>query len=116
MSAAIWVQAGTTGGSTTFTLSGSGELITNNTLQGDTVADQAGGTQVFNFPGGTLVANADQRHQSFRHCRPGRAWHALQHGRHSRAPGGIGIAGLTTITGSYVHSAVPLAINIGGAK
>ena len=106
--------AGTLGtGMTTLTLAGSGLLSVSGNISG---SQGAGARQVFNFSGGTLVAagiNAT--------LLSGTAAPAVQGTFYNNggilAPGGIGTAGKTTITGNYsVTSAnAALAIDLGGA-
>ena len=102
---------GTAGtGTTTLTLSGSGYFSVAGTILGQ---QGAGAQQVFNFQGGTLVASAINASKLAGAAAPA-VQGTLYNTGGTLAPGGIGVAGKTTITGNYVQSAGALAIDIGG--
>ena len=108
---ALILGAATSGsGTTTFTLAGSGELLTSGNIYG---IQGAGAQQVFDFHGGTLVANTIDATNLSGTAAP--AVHGtLYNTGGTMAPGGIGTAGRTALTGNYVQSGGALAIDIGG--
>jgi len=98
-------------GTATFTLTNTGKLFANNTVQG---SQSGSAQQVFDFEGGTLVANAINATHLCGLATPS-IQGTLYNVAGTLAPGDIGTPGKTTITGNYVCSnAATLAIDIGG--
>ncbi len=106
--------AGTGGnGTTTFTLSGTGKLYWNGTIQGSSANDTTA-QQVFAFSGGTLVAGT--YNTTYLRDTASDADGSLLNAGGTLAPGDIGTPGETIITGKYSvsSSAATLAIDLGG--
>ena len=103
--------AGTGGiNQTVFTLGGSATLIVSSQISG---SQGTGAQQLFNFQGGTLVAGAIIAANLATTTAPTSSGTLYNTGG-TLAPGGIGTAGRTVITGNYVQSGGALAIDIGG--
>ena len=104
--------ADTTGnGTTTFTLGGSGKLLVGGTLSGA----QSGARQIFTINGGTLAAAS----LSFANLRSSdlATNGSLTQTAGILAPGDIGVAGRTAITGNYTLGAnATLALDLGGTS
>ncbi len=97
-------------GTSTFALSGSGKLFVPGTLSGE----QSGARQIFAFTGGTLVAGAITA-TNLRSADLAANGTLTQSGG-TLAPGDLGTAGRTAITGHYVLSAAgTLAVDLGGS-
>ncbi len=98
-------------GIATFTLTNTGKLFVNNTVQG---SQSGSAQQVFDFEGGTLVANAINATHLCGLAAPS-VQGTLYNVAGTLAPGDLGTPGKTTITGNYACSnASTLAIDIGG--
>jgi hypothetical protein len=96
------------GATSTLTLSG-GKLIVAGTVSGTGT-----GNTVVNFTGGTLVAGSVD---ATAFDSPGAAGTLVQNGSTSRlAPGDVGVAGRTAISGSYRLTAGSLQIDLGAAS
>ena len=98
-------------GSTTFTLSGTGKLKASSTIAG---AQSTGAVQNFVFSGGTLAANAINMTNLTTSGATAGTPATLNNSGGNLAPGDVGTAGKTTITGGYDVTSGSLAIDIGG--
>ena len=109
----IWLGADSNQlGTTTFTLSGSGKALVYNVKGGQSAS--SGANQIFNFSGGTLAAYSIDMSNLQSSNAPG-SYGTLYNNGGILAPGDIGTAGKTTITGNYTNaSGATLAIDIGG--
>lgn len=106
-------NATTGAGTTTFTLSGTGKLLAGGTISG---SQGAGAIQNFVFNGGTLAAaTVDMTKLTTAGATTATPATLFNNGG-TLAPGDIGTAGKTIITGSFTNSpAAALAIDLGGA-
>ncbi len=109
-STALQIGADTAGlGTSTFTLSGTGVLRVPGTITGA----QSGAKQIFAFTGGTLAANAVNA-TNLRSAADGTNGTFAQSGG-TLAPGNVGTAGRTAITGAYnLGVGATLAVELGG--
>ena len=105
------IGSGTNASTTTFTLTNAAKLSVNGTIAG---AQGAGAQQVFAFTGGTLVAGTFNANNL--RSRPAAATGTLVNNGGALAPGDLGTAGETIITGNYAvaNGAAMLAIDLGG--
>ena len=112
-SAALQIGADTPGlGTSSFTLTGTGVLRVPGTITGA----QTGAKQIFAFTGGTLAAAAVNA-TNLRTAATDPANGALVQAGGTLAPGDVGSAGRTAITGAYSLGAdATLAIELGGAS
>ena len=115
-SASLTLGADTGGvGVTRFTLTGSGKVLVNGTISGS----QSSGTprQIFDFSGGTLAAGAITTSWLSSTNAP-TAYGTLINNGGALAPGDVGVAGKTTITGNYAvsNAAAALGIDLGGTS
>lgn len=113
-SGGITLATSTTPGatSTSLNLSGTGDLITNGTIKGQT---GVGAAQNFTFNGGTLTASAvDMTNLTTSGLVTASPGTLLNNGG-TFYPGGAGFSGKSTITGNYTQAATgTLQINVGG--
>ncbi len=108
----IWLGADSNAlGTTTFTLTGSGKLFANNIKGAQSSA--SGAKQIFNLSGGTLTAFAIDASNLQSTNAPG-TYGTLYNNGGTLAPGDLGAAGKTTITGNLTNSGGALAVDLGG--
>ena len=107
----INIGADTAGvGTTTFTLTGTGKLLSTGPIAG---SQGAGAKQIFAFNGGTLVPNTFTATLITSPQSPTTPGTLVNNGG-TLAPGDLGTPGKATITGNYTVNSGKLAVDIGG--